>query len=92
MSRYYNKRNINKLIKHHGAHVSRVISMEELSELSVEISKCVRGKKREDKLVEEIADVYIILNMIRTIEGVSAGQVSTAIDEKMKRNLDRIKG
>lgn len=66
-------------------HHQLIIAMEELSELQKEVSKKLRGKGNQAAILEEIADVYIILKYIRIICGFDQEDVNRAINVKMDR-------
>lgn len=66
-----------------------VICSEELAELIKEISKAIRGHKNTQNLTEEIADVTIILEMLKLIFGIDDIVLEKEINRKMKRNIIR---
>lgn len=68
-----------------------IIGMEELSELQKEISKFIRGKGNSISIVEEVADVSIILETIKYVCGIDDETIKGAIQVKLNRaqeNLD----
>lgn len=62
------------------------LAQEECAELIVALSHNWRG--REANVVEEIADVQILLDQLKCIFGV--GAVEIAIDKKMERLKERL--
>lgn len=68
---------------------NKVICIEELSELQKEITKLMRGFKSTQNLIEEMADVTIVLEMMKLIFDVSDEVLEKEIKKKMKRNLIR---
>lgn len=68
-----------------GAGIQSTICMEECAELIQAISKMKRGKDTYDNLVEEMADVYIILEQLQCIYGVA----NVEIQEWIKKKQDR---
>lgn len=62
-----------------------VIAMEECSELQKETSKLFRGKVRTEKLIEEIADVIISIEFIKTHENISQEQIDNMLAVKLKK-------
>lgn len=65
---------------------------EELAELMIAHSKaqlCEVGDL--ENLREEMADVYIILEMLKELYTISENEIQKWIDLKMQRNLERIK-
>lgn len=82
---------IEKLITHAGETLTKYIIQEELGELSHEISKDLRGGLNREHLLEEMADVYIVLNMAQKIYKVSDEELHNEVNIKMTRNLKRAK-
>lgn len=66
-----------------------VICSEELAELIKEISKSIRGHKNTKNLIEEVADVTIVLEMLKLIFDINDDVLEKEINRKMKRNLVR---
>lgn len=69
------------------------VCMEECAELIQAISKCHRyGCKRENRehLIEEIADVTIIIKMLQVIYGISSEEIEEMIDSKHNREINRM--
>lgn len=61
------------------------ISVEELAELSQAITKALRGKPDEVNLVEELADVYMVLNYIQTVLYIDHDDVRIAEEVKIRK-------
>lgn len=80
---------IEKLIKSEGIANTKYIIQEELGELSHEISKDLRGKLDKEHLLEEMADVYIVLNMAQKVYEISNRELYDEVNRKMARNLKR---
>lgn len=59
--------------------------IENLSELSKELTKYLRGKGEISKILEELADVQIDIYYIQTILALSQESLDKAITVKMKR-------
>ncbi len=64
-----------------------IIVMEELAELTQQLSKFLRGKRDNIGLIEETADVYMSLEYVKYICGISEVDINKAINVK----LDRLK-
>lgn len=60
------------------------VAIEELSELTKELCKVRRGKIRLASLVEEIADVHIMLEQLRFMFSITSF-VDEAVDAKVER-------
>ena len=63
-----------------------MVAMEEMAELTKELSKAYRGKGNVYSIAEEIADVEIMLEQLRIIFSIS-----TEIDDWKTVKLNRIK-
>ena len=60
--------------------------VEEESELNIEISHLLRGRKTDKvEFVKELADVAIMLDEMRVLFGVSVEAVRAAVDEKLAK-------
>lgn len=66
-------------------HESLIIVMEELAELSQQVSKTLRGKEDRMHLLEELADVYICNEFVKSICGFSDDEIARAINVKLDR-------
>ena len=66
-------------------HRNLIIVMEELSELTKEISKELRGKGDRDGIIEELADTILGIYYVQDILGISDEEISKAIAVKTKR-------
>ena len=81
-------------IQYHGIEQETNIAMEECSELIKAISKCKRYgcvDKYRDNLIEEIADVLIIINELQLIYDISNDDIENIKNTKMDRMDYRIK-
>lgn len=68
----------------YGAEAQAIVAIEELSELTKEICKAMRGKLRLDALCEEIADATIMLEQLRILFDVN-DMVCEQMDAKVLR-------
>lgn len=59
-----------KLREQNGDSAQLVVAVEELSELTKEITKCLRNKGNIDHLAEEVADVEIMVEQVKLIFNV----------------------
>ena len=60
-----------------------IIAMEELSELQKEISKELRGKGDKVNVLEELADVQIVIYYVKKILGISDEDIQKAVSVKI---------
>ncbi len=81
-----------KAVLTHGITVQSVVCMEELAELTQQISKFIRGKGDKTHLTEEIADVYICLDMLQKMYNVDTEQLQDEIFCKQNRTRKRLEG
>ena len=63
-------------------------AIEEMSELQKELCKTLIGKENRDSLIEEIADVQIMLDQLKLI--VSNIELKTIMQNKIDRTIERI--
>lgn len=66
-------------------HRNLIIVMEELSELSKEISKELRGKGDKTNILEELADVQLGIYYVQEICKINNEDLHKATNVKMKR-------
>lgn len=66
-------------------HHNLIIVMEELAELSKEISKQLRGKGDNINILEELADVQIGIYYVQNICNISSDMLNKAINVKTER-------
>ena len=66
-------------------HRNLIIVMEELSELSKEISKQLRDKGDQYNILEELADVQLGIYYVQEICGVNNDDLHKAMNIKMRR-------
>ena len=82
-----------KAIEHYGPQNQMMQTMEELSELSVAIIKCIRyPDKIETKqhITEEIADVLIMIDQLKIILDIKDYEINCYKDYKLNRLNKRI--
>lgn len=79
-----------RAIATNGSVFQSMIAMEECSELSQAISKCIRYEDEDARkhLVEEMADVHIMLEQLKQIYDVKELELSLWISTKL-RKLER---
>ena len=74
----------------YGIRLQSTVCMEEMAELTQQISKKLRGKGDRYHLTEEIADVYICLDMLRKMYAVDNEVLAGIISAKLDRTIDRM--
>lgn len=74
-----------KAIETFGELNQKMIAMEEMSELTKELSKNFRGQPNRDAIAEEVADVGIMLEQLCMIY-----DIKDAVEVWRRRKLDRL--
>ena len=87
-----NEQDLRFIIDRNGHIIQHFVALEELSELSKEITKWLRGKGDEDALFEELADVQVMINQMLIMHSISVEQLEIMENEKLQRTIDRILG
>lgn len=65
---------------------------EELAELETAILKHINKGSNTDAILEELADVYIMLEQLKYMVPFGVNQLEDMIDFKLDRQIRRIKG
>jgi len=78
-----------RAINHYGSEAQMTMAIEEMSELTKEICKTFRGSYNEENLVDEIADVEIMLEQLKQIHDLNV-KVYKRKEYKKKRLEKRI--
>lgn len=87
---YINKKIVGDTIAAYGPTLQSIVAMEECSELIQAVSKELRGKSDKDHLSEEIADVYICLELLKQIYKIDEQEIDDWIDYKQARAVKRM--
>ena len=77
-------------IAHYGEDMQQNIAVEEMAELTKEIIKHKRGADNKYNLLEEIADVYIMLEQLRIIYDISLIDMLEMRQYKIDRLFNRL--
>ncbi len=78
------------LIGHYGCKAQAAVAIEEMSELTKELCKNLfRGADNHAALIEEIADVQIMIEQLRLIYECN-DEVCEKMDEKIERMYERL--
>lgn len=78
------------IANHYGVDSQNLIAIEEMSELTKELCKHERKFHREREIVEELADVSIMIEQLISLFNVE-DKVSEVIDYKLDRQIRRMK-
>ena len=68
-----------------------VITVEEMAELTKEITKHLFDRGDMDHLTEEIADVYVVLQGLKMVFGIKEEDIDRIVDAKIRRQAERDK-
>jgi hypothetical protein len=74
-----------KILSKFGEDHQKIKAIEELNELGTEIAKDLNGNGDTDKIIDELADAWIMLEQLRLIYP----DVSNRINYKIKRMIER---
>ena len=83
---------IQKAIDTYGYDLQKQVAIEEMSELIKEICKDFRGKENRENIIEEIADVQIMLYQLMAMYGISDTDLNITMGLKLNRLSERLKG
>lgn len=81
-----------KAIAVYGESLQKQVAIEEMSELTKEICKDFRGSGNREHILEEIVDVSIMLEQLQIMYGISTSEMLRAVESKVKRLEERLKG
>lgn len=68
-----------------------ILTMEECSELIKEVSKYLRGEDNKNNIIEEAADVLIMIRYLQLILNISDEDLNQMIEFKLNRTATRYK-
>lgn len=81
------KTEIAYVAEHESRTINCVIAMEEFAELQQEISKQLRDKGDIFGLLEEMADAYICLELLRRMFEITDDEINRAVDIKVDHHM-----
>lgn len=84
-------RDLKKIVTHYRKVDQVIVMIEEMSELTKELVKAMRGKANRAQIADEIADVQIMLDQMKLIFDIPQETMETFIDFKIDRQLERMK-
>lgn len=91
MKRMTKDKILKSAIARYGKTAQMIIAMEEMAELTKELSKFLRGAHNEDAIAEEIADVRIMLEQLEIMfdcAGAAAVYKAAKVERLRKRLAD----
>ena len=81
-----------KAIEVYGADLQKQVAIEEMAELTKEICKDFRVKGNREHIIEEIADVLIMMSQLEIIYDIKTKELIDVTENKIKRLDERLKG
>ena len=67
-----------------------VVTIEELSELQKEVTKQIRNEGTMENLVEDMADVYIVMEYLKMIFATTDDDINKEVEKKLNRLENRL--
>lgn len=83
---------LEKTIETYGADLQKQVAIEEMAELTKEICKDFRGKGNRKHILEEIADVKIMLSQLLIMYDIKIWELNDVMASKLARLSERLKG
>lgn len=77
------------VLDEYGWELQAVICMEEMAELTKELSKFIRGKGNVEHVKEELADAELCLEEMKTAFGIDDAEIERRKQEKIDRFCER---
>lgn len=77
-------------IETYGVRAQKLMAIEEMSELTKEICKDFRGELNRENLIEEMADVLIMLDQMLILYKISGEEVGLMRIKKVERLKERL--
>lgn len=77
-------------IELYGEKAQKLMAIEEMSELTKEICKDFRGKLNREHLIEEMADVLIMLDQMLLMYKISGEEIVSMCERKIERLKERL--
>ncbi len=84
-----------KAIETYGKKNQKIMLFEEMAELQKEVCKSLRGNNNKTAIIEEIADVLIMIEQLKMMEKISDSVINLEIrykTERLRKRLENQKG
>lgn len=78
-------------INTYGKDIQTIVAIEEMAELQKELTKALRGRPNIENIIEEMADVYIMLVQIRLMYDIDINEIVNNETIKIWRLRERLK-
>lgn len=86
----YTKNRLAIIIGYFGETAQKQMAIEEMSELTKEICKDIRGNKNRDAIKEEMVDVLVMIDQLMIIYRIKPSDVHEIKNRKIQRTWERI--
>lgn len=86
-----NREVLMEAIQHYGSDHQLNVAIEEMAELTKEICKRKRMANNRNEIIEEMADVLIMLEQLKLIFNISSIELEEQINFKIDRLQERMK-
>jgi NTP pyrophosphatase (non-canonical NTP hydrolase) len=77
-------------IRKNGKAMQTVVAIEEMSELQKGLTKFIRGKGNRENLIEEVADVLVMITQIQLMYHIPDDEVERIMRLKLNRLKERM--
>lgn len=85
------KRVLERAILTYGVDAQKVMIFEEIAELQKEICKDMRGANNREAIIEETADLMIMLEQLKMMHHITDEELEKVIEFKLNRLDERMK-
>lgn len=82
---------VEKIISKYGRMAQMTHAIQELSELSIEITKAQLGRKNRTELIGEIADVELMIKQLKYMFNIYDIEIENVMQYKIDRTVRRCK-
>ena len=84
------KSKLDTIIGFYGETAQKQMAIEEMSELTKEICKDFRGSGFKDKIIEEMADVLVMIDQLMIIYRIKPSDVHEVMNRKIERTWEKV--
>lgn len=81
---------LRKAIETYGEESQKTMLFEEMAELQKEVCKSLRGNDNKMEIIEEVADVMIMIEQLKMMENISDSAINLEIRRKTERLKERL--
>lgn len=74
-----------------GVYAQLIMAIEEMSELTKEITKWFRGKRNREEMAGEMADVIIMMEQLKLTFSITDDEINSIVEAKTERLKSRLR-